>query len=86
MKITRVMPSSPPWTRTDEVRQRIGNCYRFLWFAWQSLVTDSTVLAVVMCNSMRAARDPLIAVTTRDGRRIDPDSIGEMPDQSARLN
>jgi hypothetical protein len=56
------------WSRRNEVLQRIGNCKRFLVFAWMSLWTDSTLLAAVFLNSARAEGDLVISrIVSWDG-------------------
>jgi len=70
------MTNTRDWTKLDEFKQRIGNCKRFLVFAWLSLITDSATFAIVFVNSVAANRSELIATVMRDGRRIDPDNIG----------
>lgn len=57
------------WTTRDEIKQRIGNCFRFLGFAWLSLTTDSRAFAMVFFNSVRFEGDAIISrVTTEDGK------------------
>jgi len=71
------MPNARPWTRWDEIKQRIGNVRRMLMFAWLAARYDSATFAIVLFNSCRDAGDGLIAATMIDGRRIDPDGIME---------
>lgn len=72
---TYSLPDTGAWTRWDEIKQRFGNCRRMLVFAWIGLTTDSTMFAVVFVNSARELGDGLIAVTLKDGTKVDPDRI-----------
>lgn len=73
MKATYTNPEAAPWTRRDEVRQRLGNCARFIYFAWLALRTDSTLFAAVFINSARSEGDLVIGeVIMRGGRKIEP--------------
>jgi len=63
--------SDQTWTKRDEVRQRLGNCRRFLGLAWLSLWSDSTVLAAVIFNSVRDEGDGIITqLTMKNGRCV----------------
>ena len=72
MKAVKINRKAQPWTTRDEVRQRLGNCRRFLYFAWLALTTDSALFAAVFINSARDEGDGIItSITMHDGRRID---------------
>ena len=61
-----------PWTRWDEVKQRVGNCRRFLVWAWMALWYDSTMFAAVFMNASRSEGDMLISrIVMKDGREFD---------------
>jgi len=71
MKATYTNPDADPgkWTRRDEIRQRIGNCKRFLAFAWLSLWWDSTIFAAVFFNCARSEGDAMISrIVTWNGK------------------
>lgn len=72
------VPDGAPWTAWDEIRQRIGNVRRMLMFAWLAARHDSTAFAVVFYNSVRDAGDGLIAVTMKNGTRVDPERIHDL--------
>ena len=64
-------PDAKPWTRRDELRQRLLNCRLMLTFAWLALRSDSAMFASVLLNSARSEGDGLIArVTMRSGKDI----------------
>jgi hypothetical protein len=69
------MPNARPWTRWDEIKQRVGNVRRMLMFAWLAATNDSATFAVVFFNCCRDEGDGLIATVMMDGRRIDPEGI-----------
>lgn len=75
------MPDNGPWTKWDEVKQRIGNCQRFIIWAWLALWTDSTLFAAVFLNATRQEGDAFISgIVMKDGREfqnIDGGSDGE---------
>lgn len=61
-----------PWSRWDEIKQRLGNCKRFLVWAWLSLWYDSTLFAAVFLNASRQEGDAMIArIVMKDGRDYD---------------
>lgn len=79
-RFTMQMPDPQPWTRWDEIKQRVGNVRRMLMFAWQAARYDSGLFAVVLFNSCRDEGDGLIGAVMLDGRRIDPEGIMETED------
>lgn len=64
-------PSARPWTRRDEVRQRIGNCWRMLIFAWLALRYNSALFSGVFLNVARQEGDLMISkIVMHGGREI----------------
>ncbi len=71
MRATYRNPSAAgdAWTRRAEVKQRIGNCRRFLSWAWLALWTDSAMFAAVFLNCARDEGDLVISrIVMADGR------------------
>ena len=62
-----------PWTRYDEITQRLGNCRRMLVFAWLALRYDSMMFATVLLNCSRQQGDLFIAnaVANWDGEEAE---------------
>lgn len=64
-------PDAKPWTRRDEIRQRLVNFRNLAYMAWLALWSDSAMFAAVFVNMARKEGDGLIAsMTMKSGRDI----------------
>ena len=69
---TYKVPDEGPWTRWDEIRQRLGNCRRMLAMAWWALRYDSVLFATCVFNSVRDEGDLTISrIVLKSGREFD---------------
>ncbi len=60
MRVNLADPNAPPWTRTDEVRQRIKNVVSMLRLTWFAMRYPAHLFALVLLNLARSEGDALI--------------------------
>lgn len=65
------IPGAKPWTRREEVRQRLSNFRAMLLMAWWALRHDSFDFATIFVNACRDEGDKMIANVERRGVRMD---------------